>query len=133
MQSGQNFTEMIAFQQTPGGLQDSATLVPLAARVSETDQEYFLLLSAPGLDRQDFRIWLQEQRIYVSARRETGQDQRANGLAENAEIAWEQSFALPEDADSLMALASYRCGELLIRIPRSNQGDPGIRVNVHVY
>jgi HSP20 family protein len=83
---------------------------------NETHSEYVIYVAVPGMQRQDFSISVEAQTITVSAAK-----QEALHCPET-EIpvcpSWNETFRLPEDADTLMTAAVYRNGELEIHIPK---------------
>lgn len=98
----------------------------MAARFSETASEYFLIIPVPGVDQQDLSVDLAGNQIRIALRRRPG-----NRLSPFDE--WEQQIELPADADAMMTQATYRSGELCIRIPRSAAADQQMEMKVYVY
>ena len=104
-----------------------------AVNLCENESEYRLLLAAPGLQREDFCIEINDQLIVISAKREPKSKECSNDRCEFDYSDWTRAFALPQDSDSILAHAKYKNGELLIRIPRGNTKESSGSTNVYVY
>lgn len=88
--------------------------------VKETDNEYKLSIAAPGLDKNDFDIQVQQGMLTVSAQKEESKnsDDKYNRREYNYS-SWVRSFSLPDDALDGKISAEYKNGELRIDVPRS--------------
>lgn len=104
-----------------------------AVNISEFVSEYCIQIAVPGLHREDFNIELKDGVIFISAQKNTVQHDCINDRCEFDYQDWTRAFILPADADSILAQASYKNGELLIRIPRTQPGENKASVTVYVY
>ena len=88
--------------------------------VKETDNEYQLSIAAPGLDKNDFDIQVQQGMLTISAQREESKNtnDRYNRREYNYS-SWTRSFSLPDDAMDGKISAEYKNGELKINVPRN--------------
>jgi HSP20 family protein len=93
-----------------------------AINVKETEQEYKIAIAAPGLEKQDFEVQLNQGILTISA--EKTESKETNGKFSRREYnysSWTRSFTLPEDALDGKISAEYKNGELRIEIPRSGK------------
>jgi len=99
--------------------------------VKETDNEYKLSIAAPGLEKGDFDIQLNNGMLTVSAEKEESKntDDRYNRREYNYS-SWTRSFSLPEDANENKISAEYKNGELRIEVPKS--GDKKKQIGKHI-
>ena len=108
-----------------------AVMIP-AVNILESTTEYLIAIAVPGMNSEDFSIEIEENVITISARNETVKepvmDRREYDFTD-----WTRKFALPEDADPLLAHARYRNGELIVRIPRGNTIDNKTTATIYVY
>ena len=109
-----------------------ALVIP-AVNISETAAEYLIVLATPGLHRDDFSIETDQCIITISAKKETLPLTYVNDRCEYDYTEWTRAFALPADADPLLAHAAYGNGELVIHIPRNNSGETRAKANIYVY
>ena len=112
---------------------NDAICIP-AANIIETPDEYLLEIAAPGMQREDFNIEIEELVISIFAKSE--KSSATNSITEHCEYnysEWSRAFALPEDADVVLAHAKYSNGELIIRIPRNNSNEKSPKATVYVY
>jgi len=100
--------------------------------VDETDDEYIIYMSMPGMRREHFGITVGRNVLTISA----GIRQNERGLDDRCDydyFGWSRSYQLPEDADSVMTTAAFRNGELVIHIPRTEDVLYADALMIHVY
>lgn len=93
-----------------------------AINVKETEQEYKISIAAPGLEKHDFDIQLDQGMLTISA--EKTENKETNGKFSRREYnysSWTRSFTLPDDALDGKISAEYKNGELRIEVPRSGK------------
>ena len=93
-----------------------------AINVKESEQEYKITIAAPGLEKQDFDIQLDQGILTISAEKE--ENKEANGKFSRREYnysSWTRSFTLPEDALDGKISAEYKNGELRIAVPKNGK------------
>jgi len=91
-----------------------------AVNVNETESMYSLFIAAPGLEKKDFQIQVEDGMLTVSADKEEKEEK--NGKVNRREYnysSWSRSFTLPDDADDTKIKAEYKNGELDITVPRT--------------
>ncbi|MFI5151840.1 MAG: Hsp20/alpha crystallin family protein [Chitinophagales bacterium] len=91
-----------------------------AVNVNETDNLYSLSIAAPGLDKKDFHVQIEDGMLTISAEKEEKEEK--NGKVNRREYnysSWSRSFTLPDDADDTKIKAEYKNGELELSIPRT--------------
>lgn len=127
-------TAILQFKKGEKGecLTGAAQIVP-AVNITETGGEYHLVLASPGLRREDFNIGIADSVITIAAKKETLPVSCINDRCEYDYTDWTRAFALPPDADSLLARAEYLNGELIIHIPRNNTTENQAKAIIYVY
>ena len=109
-----------------------AQIIP-AVNISETGTEYHIILATPGLRRENFNIEIAESVLTISAKKENTPLGWINDRCEYDYTDWTRAFALPADADSLLARAEYQNGELIIHIPRCDTSENKAKAIIYVY
>jgi HSP20 family protein len=92
-----------------------------AVNVSETDKEYKIAIAAPGLEKNDFKIELDDEVLTVSAEKEK-EEHEEKGKYNRREYnytSWRRSFTLPEGTDMKKIEAKYENGELRLAVPKT--------------
>jgi HSP20 family protein len=125
-------TPAVPFKGDYKGGKNPALVTSPAANISESSTEYLILLAVPGLSSEEFNIEIEEGVISISAKR-LSIPVIPNDRQEYDLTSWTRKFALPADADPLLAHARYRRGELVVRIPRGNTIDNKNKATVYVY
>jgi HSP20 family protein len=124
--------KVLEFKCQVNNAEANTAVISPAANILESDTEYLIALAAPGLDREDFSIDIEDEVISISACHEKIKsvvtDREEYDLSD-----WTRKFALPADADPILAHAKYRNGELIIRIPRGNTIDNNTKATIYVY
>jgi HSP20 family protein len=93
-----------------------------AVNVSETDNEYKLIIASPGLEKKDFKVEVRDDMLTISAEKTKEEREEKNGRYNRREYnysSWSRSFTLPEDAEGNKIDAKYENGELKISIPKT--------------
>lgn len=90
------------------------------ANVTETPKEYKLELAAPGLDRNDFKVEVDNGTLTISAEKEEEKKEKDNGYSrrEYSFNSFSRSFALPENVRDSSIEARYDNGVLRIVVPK---------------
>ncbi|HMU45182.1 MAG TPA: Hsp20/alpha crystallin family protein [Chitinophagaceae bacterium] len=92
-----------------------------AVNVSETDKEFKLMVAAPGMDKNDFKIEALDDMLTITAEKEKEEKEEKHGRFNRREYnysSWTRSFTLPENCDAGKIDANYVNGELKIVIPK---------------
>jgi HSP20 family protein len=91
--------------------------------VSETPNEYFVMVDLPGVKSEDVSVELNDQVLSISGTRvpvETGEPQ----LVERPYGSFTRTLTLPKGIDSDKILASYTDGVLELHIPKPAEIKP---------
>ncbi len=98
---------------------DSLTKVP-SANVSERKNDFLIELAAPGLNKKDFKVELDNNVLSISAEKEMEKENNIGGL-NHREFSIEgfcRTFRLPENSKPEKLHAHYENGILKIEIPK---------------
>ncbi|MDZ4795972.1 MAG: Hsp20/alpha crystallin family protein [Bacteroidota bacterium] len=109
-----------------------ALLFP-AVNITETATMYLIILAVPGLRREDFSIEIAKSVITIAAKKETIPLKNITYRYEYDYTDWTRAFSLPDDADPLLAHATYKNGELVIYIPRNEMSELPPKCTIYVY
>ncbi|MCE3227552.1 MAG: molecular chaperone Hsp20 [Bacteroidetes bacterium] len=90
------------------------------ANISETDKEYQLELSVPGVKRDDIKIDVEDGMITVSSEKEEESKDENKGYKrrEFSYSSFSRSFQLPDNIDENNINAKYEDGMLCLTIPK---------------
>ena len=91
-----------------------------SVNIRETEKEYVLELAAPGLQRSDFEIELDQHSLTISAEKEEESEEDKNEYArrEYSYNSFSRSFMLPENARESAIDARYDKGILTVTVPK---------------
>ena len=94
-----------------------------AVNIVEGDNEFTIEVAAPGLEKKDFRIELDNGRLTIASARE-GKEEENNEKYTRREFHYDtftRSFALPETVDIEKIAAKHRDGILYVNIPKTKE------------
>lgn len=91
--------------------------------IFENEKNYELHVAAPGMNKEDFKIDVNENRLTVSGERKYTREQGENSFRsiETQYGAFSRSFVLPEDVDANKISAKYNNGILEILVPKDEK------------
>jgi HSP20 family protein len=91
--------------------------------VVENDKGYELHVAAPGMNKEDFKIDLNENYLTISGERKFSKEKQENNFRsiETQYGTFSRSFALPENADAASIRAQYTNGILEIIVPKDEK------------
>ena len=93
--------------------------------VSTTDEEYRIDIVAPGLDKSDMNVKVENNQLYVSYDNEN---------TDNTERVYYRSFTrfwkLPVDVDTTSIRADYKQGILSVFVPRETPASNSIEIDI---
>ncbi|WP_199200254.1 Hsp20/alpha crystallin family protein [Adhaeribacter arboris] len=109
-----------------------------AVNVKETNDAFELEVAAPGMDKQDFKVELDNNLLVVSAQKENKYEEQAgNGHFARREFNYQsftRTFSLPErlvKGDEISA--KYQDGILYISVPKTEEAKvkPAKQIEIH--
>jgi HSP20 family protein len=88
--------------------------------IRETEQDYVLDVVAPGLEKEDFKINLEQNTLTISAEKkaETGKEDEKHIRREYRFAAFKRSFTLDETIEAEGICAKYVNGVLTLNLPK---------------
>jgi HSP20 family protein len=114
--------------QLPFRAANNADSVP-AVNVKETDTAFELEMAAPGMEKKDFKVELEQDTLVISAQKEDNiEESSEDGKYSRKEFSYRsfrRSFNLPEEmvkADEISA--NYKDGILHILVPKKEPAKP---------
>lgn len=94
--------------------------------ITERAKDYRLEMEAPGFDKKDLKVELQEDTLTIRGEHTVEQDKEEERYTrrEFNRSAFERSFVLPNTADSAKVGADYTNGVLTLTIPKREESKP---------
>lgn len=94
-----------------------------SVNVKEGKEEYTIDVAAPGLDRKDFKIDLNNNVLEISSEKEVKEKSDDDKIMrrEFRYSSFKRSFTLPDTANTDKIKASYKDGILSISIPKKEE------------
>jgi len=91
-----------------------------AINVHETEKDYLIFVAAPGLEKGDFKVDLNQGILSISVDKESETFEEGTKVTrkEFNFFKFKHSFTLPEDVDAAKIDAEYLNGVLQIKLPR---------------
>lgn len=91
-----------------------------SANVLENEKEYRIELAAPGLEKKDFKIEMENDVLTISAEKTEEKSEKENGYTrkEYAYNSFSRSFSMPENFKADKIDAKYADGILKITVPK---------------
>lgn len=92
----------------------------LAGEVEETDKELIVRVEVPGMDKDDCRITIEGNMLYLSGEKrfERETHESTYHVMERAYGSFQRTIPLPGNVDIDQAAASYKNGVLTVRLPK---------------
>ena len=93
------------------------------ANVTETAKEFRIELAAPGLERKDFNVEVDNHMLKISAEKEEEKKEKDGEYSrrEYSFNSFSRSFALPENVKEGNIDAKYENGVLKVSIPKAKE------------
>jgi HSP20 family protein len=98
-----------------------------AVNVKETDDDYIIEVAAPGMEKKDFKINLQNNVLTISSEKEEEKSEKEGDYArrEFNYRSFQRCFTVREsDVDSDKIKANYADGVLSIKLPKREEVKP---------
>lgn len=92
-----------------------------AVNVEETEKEYLIEVAAPGLDREDLKVSVENDVLTISAEKKLNENEEKNNFLrrEFGYTSFKRSFHLPEETNAEKISANHKNGVLIVRIPKA--------------
>ena len=104
----------------------------LAGEVEETDHEIVVRVEVPGMEKEDCRITIEGNMLYLSGEKRFKREKHDSTyhVMERAYGAFQRTISLPRNVDVDKAEASYKNGVMSIRLPKvTGENNRTIRVS----
>lgn len=103
----------------------SNTTLP-KVNISEDENGFVVEMAAPGMQKNDFHIELDNNLLSISSERkeEPKEQQQKYTRKEFSYQAFQRAFTLPETADGEKVSATYENGILAVAIPKKEEAKP---------
>lgn len=96
-----------------------------AVNIFENEDKFMIEIAAPGLEKEDFKINLEQDQLSISASKSDVQTEENNtGAYNRREFSFSEftkTFTLPETADSNKIDAEYKNGILYVHIAKKEE------------
>lgn len=95
-----------------------------AVNIKENDDSFEVVMAAPGMSKDDFKINLDNNLLTISSEKENEKEEQQEKFSrrEYSYQSFTRSFTLPKDTvDSDKIKARYENGELFISIPKKEE------------
>jgi HSP20 family protein len=104
------------------------------ANITETEKEFVLELSAPGLKKDDFKIEIDNNILTISSEKkeETKEDKDNYMRREFSYSSFKRSFQLPDTVQDEKINAKYDNGLLKVSIPKSEDNGNANRKTIKI-
>ena len=102
----------------------------VAGDLYETDRSVVVEVEVPGVDRADCEVEIVDRTLRIRGEKRVTRDRIAGDyhVTERAFGVFERSLALPRNADTAGARASYRNGVLTVEFPKTNARAGRLRI-----
>ncbi|MEO0469181.1 MAG: Hsp20/alpha crystallin family protein [Bacteroidota bacterium] len=89
--------------------------------IIETDESFLIELAAPGLQKEDFHLRLEEKNLHIKVEKETEGDQPVYNRREFNFNKFERRFGLPKTVNTEGISANYVNGILSVVLPKIDE------------
>jgi HSP20 family protein len=108
-----------------------------AVNVKETDTAFELEMAAPGMEKKDFKVELEQDTLVISAQKENKAEEKSeDGKYSRKEFSYQsfrRAFNLPEDmVKSDEISANYKDGILHITVPKKEPVKPKLLKQISI-
>ncbi len=94
-----------------------------SVNIKEGKDEYAIEVAAPGFDKKDFRIDLNNNVLEISSEKEVKEENKDEKVMrrEFRYSSFKRTFTLPDTVDTEKIKASYKDGILSISVPKKDE------------
>lgn len=113
------------FNDTINQLNHPVQSVP-SVNIQETDNEIFLDLAIPGVEKEDVKINLEQNLLTISSNKEKSKEDVKNNFfkKEYSFDNFRRSFRIPKSVDTDAIVANYLHGVLKLTLPKKEEAKP---------
>ena len=122
-----NFVEEFFNREMPYSYNRNwATISTPAVNIVEGKDEFRIEVAAPGLNKEDFKINLENDQLTISANKEVKKEENEETYTrrEFSYSSFSRSFTLPETVENDKIKASHQDGVLTILVPKKDEAKP---------
>ena len=107
----------------PGWMDMETGISSPSVNIIEGKEDFRIEVAAPGLEKEDFRINLQNNVLTISSEKENRKEEKHEKFMrrEFSYVQFSRAFSLPSSADSEHVNATYRNGVLSVAIPKKEE------------
>lgn len=98
-----------------------------AVNILESDTHYTLELAAPGIQKEDFNITIEDNRLVISVEKESQHEESTEGKVTKREFnyqSFKRSFSLSDEINQDGIKASYNNGILTVELTKKEEALP---------
>jgi HSP20 family protein len=97
--------------------------------IKETDKNYSIEIVAPGFEKTDFKVSLEQQLLTISAEKknEVNEENEKQIRSEYSYRSFKRSFTLDEKTDGTKIDAKYVNGVLTLNLPKKEVVKPAVK------
>jgi HSP20 family protein len=120
------FFENEMFDLSNRNYSNTYTTLP-AVNIKEDKEGFEVEMSAPGFEKSDFKIELNNNLLTISSEKKIENETKNDQLFTRREFSYQsfmRSFSLPETIESGKIVAKYENGILAISIPKKEEAKP---------
>jgi HSP20 family protein len=103
---------------------DGADYTIPAVNISESEKKFEIEVAAPGLNKEDFNIKIENDLMTISSEKKSKEDQKEEGRFMRREFgfrSFSRSFSVPESVDQDKIKATHKNGVLTIELPKMEE------------
>lgn len=102
---------------------DTQSVTVPSVNIKEGKDEYAIEVAAPGFDKKDFRIDLNNNVLEISSEKEVKEENKDEKVMrrEFRYSSFKRTFTLPDTVDTEKIKASYKDGILSISVPKKDE------------
>ena len=97
-----------------------------AVNIKENEKDFEIEVAAPGMDKKDFEVFIQNGILFIKAEKEESMETKEGSYTrkEFSSNQFERSFTLPENVDDQNIEAQYEKGVLMITLKKTDVKKP---------
>ncbi len=117
-------TEMVDWSNN--NFSSTNTTLP-AVNIKETEDEFTVQVAAPGMEKKDFTIEVNDGNLVIASQREYRNEEKDGERFTKREFSYQsfqRSFILPDSVDQEKIKAKYNEGILHVHIPKKAEAKP---------